>query len=79
MPVMNELVIANNTIQNSSGDGIDLQAGGTALQDAEITQDLLRHTSGFINAALRRVLPLIEPTRYDKTLRQFPNYKDLWG
>ena len=39
----------------------------------------VRHTSGLINAALRRVLPLIEPTRYDKTLRQFPNYKDLWG
>jgi len=39
----------------------------------------VRHTSGVINAVLHRVLPLIEPTRYDKTLRQFPNYKDLWG
>jgi len=28
---------------------------------------------------LKLVLPLIEPTRYDKTLRKFPNYNELWG
>ncbi len=39
----------------------------------------VRHTSKIINAILRRVLPWLEPTRYDKTLRQFPNYKDLWA
>jgi predicted N-acyltransferase len=37
------------------------------------------HTSPVINALLKRVLPLIEPTRYDKTLRRFPNYAELWG
>jgi Acetyltransferase (GNAT) domain len=39
----------------------------------------VRHTSPALNAILRRVLPLIEPTRYDKTLRRFPNYDELWG
>jgi hypothetical protein len=23
-------------------------------------------------------LPWLEPTRYDKTLKKFPNYRDLW-
>ena len=39
----------------------------------------VKHTSKVINAILRRVLPLLEPTRYDKTLRKFPNYSDLWA
>ena len=39
----------------------------------------VRHTSTIINLALRWILPLIEPTRYDRTLRMFPNYQDLWG
>ena len=39
----------------------------------------VRHTSWMINVALKRVLPLIEPTRYDKTLRKFSNYGELWG
>jgi hypothetical protein len=38
----------------------------------------VRHTSPVANAALRRVLPLMEPTRYDKVLPNFPNYRDLW-
>jgi predicted N-acyltransferase len=38
----------------------------------------VRHTSGPINAVLRRLLPLMEPTRADKTLRNFPNYRELW-
>ena len=24
------------------------------------------------------ILPLLEPTRYDKTLEKFPNYSELW-
>ena len=32
-----------------------------------------------LNRILKLLLPLIEPTRYDPTLRRFPNYKDLWG
>lgn len=39
----------------------------------------VRHTSGILNAALKWVLPLIEPTRYDKTLQKFSNYRELWG
>ena len=39
----------------------------------------VRHTSGVINAPLKWLLPLIEPTRYDTTLQKFPNYKELWN
>jgi hypothetical protein len=39
----------------------------------------IRHTSMIVNTALKRILPLIEPTRYDPTLRKFPNYRELWG
>jgi hypothetical protein len=38
----------------------------------------VRHTSVIANAVLRRVLPLIEPTRFDPVLKKFPNYRDLW-
>ena len=38
----------------------------------------VRHTSRIINFALKWALPWMEPTRYDKTLPKFPNYKDLW-
>jgi hypothetical protein len=39
----------------------------------------VRHTSNACNRLLRWLLPLVEPTRYDKTLKQFPNFADLWG
>ena len=38
----------------------------------------VRHCSPLINAALKRVLPWIEPTRYDPILKKFSNYDDLW-
>ncbi|HEX5210438.1 MAG TPA: GNAT family N-acetyltransferase [Pseudolabrys sp.] len=38
----------------------------------------VRHTSAILNAAFRRILPWIEPTRYDETLKQFANYDELW-
>jgi hypothetical protein len=38
----------------------------------------VRHTSAPMNALLKRVLPAIEPTRYDKTLAKFRNYRELW-
>jgi hypothetical protein len=38
----------------------------------------VKHTSLIINTVLRPVLPLLEPTRYDKTLKKFPNYSELW-
>jgi len=37
----------------------------------------IRHTSPLMNAVLRRVLPLLQPTRSDETLKSFPNYGDL--
>ena len=39
----------------------------------------VRHTSRPANAVLRWLLPLLEPTRYDKTLPQFANYHELWN
>ncbi len=39
----------------------------------------VRHRSGAVNALMKRILPLIEPTRYDKTLAKFSNYHELWA
>ncbi len=39
----------------------------------------VRHKSDIINAIIRLILPLLEPTRWDQTLKKFPNYNDLWG
>ena len=39
----------------------------------------VRHTSTVCNAMFRRILPWIEPTRYDKTLKMFANYDELWA
>jgi len=39
----------------------------------------VRHTSRTINAIVRLFLPLLEPTRYDKTLAKFRNYNELWA
>jgi Peptidogalycan biosysnthesis/recognition len=38
----------------------------------------VRHTSPVLNFLLRQFLPLLGPARYDKTLRKFPNYRELW-
>jgi Acetyltransferase (GNAT) domain len=38
----------------------------------------VRHTSKAVNALMKRLLPLLEPTRYDKTLAKFSNYHELW-
>jgi predicted N-acyltransferase len=38
----------------------------------------VRHTSAPINAMLRRLLPLMEPTRSDPILPNFQNYRELW-
>jgi hypothetical protein len=38
----------------------------------------VRHTSGPINAVLRRLLPLMEPTHSDPILPNFHNYRELW-
>jgi len=38
----------------------------------------VRHASPAVNAILKRILPLLEPTRYDRTLKKFSNYDELW-
>jgi hypothetical protein len=38
----------------------------------------VRHTAAVPNAVLKRILPLIEPTRFDLTLKKFANYNELW-
>lgn len=38
----------------------------------------VRHTSAVFNVLLGWLLPLIEPTRHDKTLRKFANYSEMW-
>src|SRR5262245_139464 len=38
----------------------------------------VRHTSDPINAVLKRLLPVMEPTRSDPILRNFHNYRELW-
>jgi predicted N-acyltransferase len=37
----------------------------------------VKHTSLIVNFIMKRVLPFIEPTRYDEMLRRFANYGDL--
>ena len=37
------------------------------------------HTNPIVNRVLRLALPLMEPTRYDTTLRKFPNFEELKG
>jgi hypothetical protein len=39
----------------------------------------VRHTYTPINAVLKRILPALEPTRYDETLAKFRNYQELWA
>jgi len=39
----------------------------------------VRHTSTIGNAIFSRILPWLEPTRYEKTLKQFDNYDELWA
>ena len=37
------------------------------------------HAWSVPNFFLRRILPLLEPTRNDKTLQKFPNFSAVWG
>ena len=38
----------------------------------------VRHTSAVANIGLKLVLPWIVPARYDRTLKRFANYRDIW-
>jgi Acetyltransferase (GNAT) domain len=37
------------------------------------------HRSRLINAFMKRLLPLLEPTRNDPILRRFPNFREVWS
>ena len=37
------------------------------------------HTSPIVNAFMKRLLPLLEPTRNDPVLHRFPNFREVWG
>jgi predicted N-acyltransferase len=39
----------------------------------------VRHRWDVANFFMKRILPWLEPTRNDKTLRAFSNYHELWG
>jgi predicted N-acyltransferase len=39
----------------------------------------VRHASPAVNAVMKHILPWLEPTRGEETLKQFPNYADLWA
>jgi predicted N-acyltransferase len=39
----------------------------------------VRHTSPIVQVVLRIALQWLEPTQYDKTLKRFSNYHELWG
>jgi peptidoglycan biosynthesis/recognition FemAB-like protein len=39
----------------------------------------VKHTSTVVNRILGLALPWLEPTRYDTTLKKFPNYSELWN
>ena len=45
--------------------------------DLEPLDLYVRHLNPVFNPFFKRIAPLLEPTRYDKTLRRFGNYADL--
>ena len=38
----------------------------------------VRSPNGLLNAVFKRILPLLEPTRYDPVIHKFANAKELW-
>ena len=49
------------------------------LRFALVPMDLyVRHTNAVFNSIFRRVLPLLDPTRQDATLKKFHNASELW-
>jgi Acetyltransferase (GNAT) domain len=38
----------------------------------------VRAPNGWLNTVFRRILPLLEPTRYDPVIRKFANAEELW-
>ncbi len=46
--------------------------------DLEPLDLYVRAPNGFLNVFFKRVLPLLEPTRYDPVIRKFGNANELW-
>jgi hypothetical protein len=46
--------------------------------DLEPLDLYVRAPNGWLNAIFKRVLPFLEPTRYDSVIRKFANAKELW-
>ncbi len=68
----------DNGFKSFAGSGLSY---APKLQMRHVLEPLdlyVRHTSPLANAVLKRVLPWLEPTHRDETLRQFPNYDELW-
>jgi hypothetical protein len=38
----------------------------------------VRHRSRLVNAVMKRLLPLLEPTHNDPVLKRFPNFNEVW-
>jgi len=47
--------------------------------DLEPLDLYVSHTSPLLRPIFRRILPLLEPTKHDPTLKQFRNHSDLWS
>ena len=39
----------------------------------------VKHRRGLANFVMKRILPYLGPTRGDKTLPAFANYREMWG
>jgi hypothetical protein len=46
--------------------------------DLEPLDLFVRAPSSPLNFLLRRLLPMLEPTRYDPVVKKFPNANELW-
>jgi hypothetical protein len=46
--------------------------------DLEPLDLYVRATSSLFNPILRRLLPILEPTRYDRVIKNFSNANELW-
>ena len=57
---------------------LSITSRNIACGRSSIPLDLhVKHTSPIFNFILKRALPYLEPTRYDKMLQRFSNYGDL--
>ncbi len=72
-----EWAIANGCRQFHSG-SLNYDPKWHLRQSLDPIDLYVRHTSGPINAVLKRLLPVMEPTHADPILKNFHNYRELW-